>query len=37
MREELAPFNVRIGFIAPGITDTAFFDNIGSDEIKKNY
>ena len=37
MREELAPFNVRLGFIAPGITDTAFFDNIGTEETIKNY
>ena len=29
MREELAPFNVRLAFIAPGMTDTPIFDNIG--------
>ena len=29
MREELAPYNVRLSFIAPGMTDTPIFDNMG--------
>ena len=30
MREELSPHNVRLSFIAPGMTETPIFDSIGS-------
>lgn len=29
MREELSPYNIRLSFIAPGMTETPIFDTIG--------